>query len=120
MSRKVVLDNRRTICKNSSMAGFSTTQVKSGMWLTFNNAGETCNVGNGLVIGRIKKIEPDGLENCKGWLVVAALSQDATFFMERWVSPDRVLSAHPRPKHIKSPLKAREPNKALEIFRSSL
>ncbi len=119
MSRRVVLDNRRTICKNSRMVGFSTTRVKSGMWLTFNNAGETCNVGNGLVIGRIKSIN-DNLEDCKGWLVVAALSQDATFFMERWIDPNWVLSALPRPKHIKSPLRAKEPNKALELFRSSL
>ena len=127
--RKVRLDNKGVICRGSSLQGFSTNTSKAGLWGSWNNAGELGNSSNGLVIGRIASIENDGLEDCKGWIVVYALSQDATFFMERWVNPAWVTGLNPLPRHIRPSVYdirlkkhvrlPKEPNRALAAIRAS-
>lgn len=116
MSRKVVLDRKQVICRNAAPLRMI---VKPGMWVTFNNAGKMCNSSSGRVIGRIADIENDGLENCRGWLCVAALSHDSSFFMERWVKPEWVFESRTMPAIIRWTF-PKEPNKTLDAFRATL
>lgn len=94
MRTDCTIDRKQVICRNSSHIGFSKVKARVGDIVVYGDGSqtqfETRNVGR--VIGRIVYAPAlDANEQpIRNWLLVAVLSNDLTFVMERWVNPEHV------------------------------
>jgi hypothetical protein len=93
------IDNRKVICKNSTLIGHSTNVCKAGDFFTYCTDGAQTHLARSL--GRVSapSLSPND-SPIKGYILAMVLSNDATFAFERWVNPDDVLSVNPVPTHM--------------------
>lgn len=83
------MDRKQVQCPNVSQLGFDKWKAQFGDIVMFTE-GEKTRVGR--VVARIEHAPALGeTEALHNYLCVAALSDDLTFVMERWVKPEDVL-----------------------------
>jgi hypothetical protein len=95
MSRGVKLRPRAAArLKNATTLGFASRKAEPGDWLIYvdNSVEGQPREHFARMIGVIERADrTGGLDDCKGLLCVASLSQNGCFFYERWIHPDSVI-----------------------------
>ena len=90
MRTDATIDRKQVISRNSSHIGYSKITARKGDIVIYNDDNDTSHVGR--VIGRIvyaPALQGD-TQPIRNYLLLAVLSQDQTFVMERWVNPEYV------------------------------
>jgi hypothetical protein len=91
------IDNRKVICKNSSLIGYSTNVVKAGDFFTYTDHNRN-QIQMARSLGRVSAPALSANEKpINGYILALVLSGDGTFAFERWVNPDDVQSVMPLP-----------------------
>jgi hypothetical protein len=92
MSRKIAWSEKKEECCPKACTSPGNRFVHGGDWIVYVDRD-----GNGCeheciakVIGVITWVEPDGLEDCRGWLVVYSIGALPIYGYERWVKPEDV------------------------------
>jgi hypothetical protein len=96
--RRAKYSAKKVLLRKASTIGYGMHYAKPGNWVTWNE--EESGQRTGRVLGRIECAAYEiglGTEDCKGWLAVMQLSDDATHAYVRWVNPDWVQTCYEQP-----------------------
>lgn len=98
MTRQHTLDNRKVGCPNAHFLGVhNKLSAKRGDMLIYEQDNHKYTAR---VMGRIATVQPDGLEDCRGWLSVLVLSDDGYSLYLRWINPLWVRAIFDPPKKV--------------------
>lgn len=98
--RKHTLDNKQVIAPKASLLGAGTRIVKRNSFFTFcpwKDSGITLLARS---LGRIATVEPDGLEDCVGYVAALVFSEHGQSCYLRWVAPDSIMEVFDAPTKI--------------------
>jgi len=94
MSRKITLDTKKEPkLPNARATGFAKGKATPGDFLIYETGPGSLRLGR--FIGVIKECEKDGLEDCRGWLVVAQIGSTNAFCHENWIKAESVVECQP-------------------------